>query len=107
MTADLVDAYVSWLALTGFRPVSVKARRSCLRAFEVAQVPQQPRRPSGWPARGREGRRTPELHEDERSALWSAFGWPDGMVPTAWLDEQGPMSVPEALWVPEPATNCD
>lgn len=40
-----------------------------------------------------------EMTPPEFAAIAEALGWPEGMVPTAWLDERGPMSVPESLWL--------
>jgi hypothetical protein len=46
------------------------------------------------------------LHEhldvEELDIIREAFGWPAGMVPTAWLEEKGPIGVPESLWLPHP-----
>lgn len=38
------------------------------------------------------------LDDLELDWLREALQWPDGMVPAAWLEEVGPMAVPECLW---------
>lgn len=43
-----------------------------------------------------------ELTDDEFDGFAEALGWPAGMVPTAWLEEVGPLAVPERLWLPPP-----
>jgi hypothetical protein len=44
-----------------------------------------------------------ELTIEEFAAYREAFGWPEGMVPTEWLEEEGPMAVPASLWLPKRA----
>lgn len=42
------------------------------------------------------------LDGEELATLRSEMQWPEGMIPTAWLEESGPMAVPESLWIPAP-----
>ena len=40
------------------------------------------------------------LTEQEYRALRDGFGWSAGTVPLSWLEEAGPVAVPESLWLP-------
>ncbi len=48
-----------------------------------------------------------QLHPGEFNTIREAFGWPERMVPTAWLEEAGPIAVPESLRLPAPALTGD
>jgi hypothetical protein len=51
------------------------------------------------------------LHEyldvEELGIVREAFGWPEAMVPIGWLDEVGPIAVPESLWLSRRALRGD
>ncbi len=76
MSAGLVDAYVAWLKMTGFRPASVEARGICLRGFEVFIAPRDMSTATRLDVEAYLGRDLkPESRRTYLAALKSFYGW--------------------------------